>query len=151
MPNRSTHAAIGALTGGTIASVRAANEATPEFLAEATGGVIGGWLGGVLPDVLEPATSPNHRRAAHSVVAAGALSMARVAEWQASCRLSGNAATQRAASLPVGCAERNDAQLSAVLWRLAAGILVGLVVGYGSHLALDACTPRGLPPVGRIA
>lgn len=141
---------IGALAGGTVAATRAREEPTPEFTAEAIGGLFGGWAGGVLPDVLEPATSPHHRQLAHSLVAAGGLTMAKLAEWQASCRSAATAATQRAGSLPVGCAERNNAESAAILWRLAAGVIVGLVVGYGSHLALDACTPRGLPLIGRI-
>lgn len=150
MPNRSTHALVGVVAGGAVAAARAVKEPTPELAAEAIGGMIGGWAGGMLPDLLEPATSPNHRQLAHSALAAGALTMAKVAEWQAACRSASAAATQRAATLPVGCAERNNAEVAAVLWRLLAGILVGLVVGYGSHLALDACTPRGLPFVGRI-
>jgi len=31
------------------------------------------------------------------------------------------------------------------LWRFAAGLLIGLAVGYLSHLALDAVTPRSIP------
>jgi membrane-bound metal-dependent hydrolase YbcI (DUF457 family) len=150
MPNRSTHALVGALAGGTVAASRVTGEATVEFAAETVGGLIGGWAGGVLPDLLEPATSPHHRQTAHSMVAAGALTMAKVAEWQAACRSASAAARERASVLPLGCQERNDAELAAVLWRLLAGILVGLVVGYGSHLALDACTPRGLPLIGRL-
>ncbi len=150
MPNRSTHAVIGGLAGGTIAAARARKEPMPEFMAEAIGGVIGRWAGGVLHDVLEPATSPDHRQLAHSLVAASGLTIARVTEWQASCRSAAAAAAQRATSLPMGCAERSNAELAAILWRLAAGVTVGLVVGYGSHLALDACTPRGLPLIGRM-
>lgn len=148
MPNRRTHGVVGALTGGTVAAVRVSNAATPDFAAEMIGGIIGGWIGGVLPDVIEPATSPNHRQLAHSVLAGGVLSLARVAEWQAGCRRSASAVAQRALLLPVGSPERGDAELAAAAWRLAAGILIGLVVGYASHLALDACTPRGLPLIG---
>lgn len=150
MPNRSTHAMLGALTGGAIAAALAGSAPTREFAAETIGGLIGGWAGGLLPDVIEPATSPHHRQLAHSLAAAGGLTMTKVAEWQASCRSAATEALQRAGSLPVGCADRNNTELAAILWRLAAGLIVGVVVGYGSHLALDACTPRGLPIIGRI-
>jgi len=149
MPTRRIHGGVGALSGGTVAAVRVSNAVVPQFAAETIGGVIGGWIGGVLPDVLEPATSPNHRQFAHSMLAGGALTLARVAEGQARRRASANAVANRALLLPVGSRERGDAELAAMAWRLAAGILIGFVVGYASHLALDACTSRGLPLIGR--
>src|SRR5690242_12658174 len=136
MPNRSTHATVGSISGGTFAVLRAADAPAPHLIVEAIGGLFGGWLGGILPDVLEPATSPNHRQLAHSVVAGGALTFAQLSEWQASCRLSADAAAQCALSLPFGSDERRSAEWDALLWRLLAGVLVGLVAGYASHLVL---------------
>jgi hypothetical protein len=148
MPNRATHARAGAAVGVGAAVYCAREAPTEQLLAEAVGGLLGGWLGGVMPDVLEPATSPNHRKLAHSAVAGGALTLARIAEWQASCRTAADAAASRATAHPLGTSERSRAEWEVLLWRLLAGALVGFVAGYASHLALDAGTARGLPLLG---
>lgn len=148
MPNFATHARAGAASGALVAFYRARSAPTDQLLAETVGGLVGGFVGGVLPDVLEPARDPNHRKLAHSVAAGGALTLARIAEWQAACRSSAEAATVRIAACPVGSVERSRAEWDALFWRLLAGALVGLVTGYASHLALDAGTPRGLPLIG---
>lgn len=148
MPNYSTHARAGAVVGILAAAYRAREAPTSQMAAEALGGLLGGWVGGVLPDVLEPARDPNHRKLAHSAVAGGALTLARIAEWQASCRTAADAATNRSLAHPIGSAERSAAEWDAFFWRLLAGALVGLVAGYTSHLVLDAGTPRGLPLLG---
>ena len=44
-----------------------------------------------------------------------------------------------------------DAFLHWVFWvglRLLSGAMAGLIAGYLSHLALDACTPKSLPLLG---
>ena len=148
MPNRITHEFVGATLGGGVAALQVSD--VPQSLAtpEVIGGVVGGLLGGVLPDVLEPATSPNHRQIAHSVVVASCLGLARLTEWQAACRSRADTLDHRAALLPLGCPDRNGAELTAALWRFLSGVIVGLAVGYASHLALDACTSRGLPFLG---
>jgi membrane-bound metal-dependent hydrolase YbcI (DUF457 family) len=148
MPNYATHARVGAAAGGLAAAYRARTAPTEQMLAETLGGLLGGWFGGALPDMLEPARDPNHRKAAHSVAAGGALTLARIAEWQATCRASAEGAAKRAATHPLGSPERSRAEIDVLLWRLVAGALVGLVAGYASHLLLDANTPRGLPLVG---
>lgn len=148
MPNRATHAKVGAAVGATVAVYRARSAPVNHVIAEGVGGLLGGWVGGVLPDVLEPATSPNHRRFAHSVVAGGTLTFARLAEWQATCRTSADRAAEVAILHPADSPERSQAELSALFWRFLAGALVGLVAGYASHLILDATTTRGLPFIG---
>lgn len=148
MPNRATHARAGAAVGVLAAVYRARESPTNQLVAEAIGGLLGGWLGGVIPDILEPATSPNHRRLAHSAAAGGALTLARIAEWQASCRAAADAAASRALAHPLGTSERTRAEWDVLFWRLLAGALVGLVAGYASHLVLDAGTARGLPLLG---
>ena len=148
MPNYSTHARVGAAVGVLAAGCRAREAPTVQMAAEALGGLLGGWVGGVLPDVLEPARDPNHRKFAHSVVAGGALTLARVAEWQAACRTAADTATHQSLTHPIGSTERSAAEWDAFFWRLLAGALVGLVAGYASHLVLDAGTPRGLPLLG---
>ncbi len=90
--------------------------------------VVGGLAGSIftcLPDVLEPATSPNHRDFFHSVAFAGLLvgGMVKLHQWQ----------------------PEED-------WhRLLRGI--GLLAGsaYLIHLVLDATTPKSLPLFGRIS
>lgn len=145
MSNRSTHATVGAGVGAGFAFIRADGAPGPQVAAEVLGGALGGWIGGVLPDVLEPATTPNHRALAHSLVAGGALSFARLAEWQAMCRTRSDSCTSRALCFSAGSQESQNAQREALLWRLIAGVLAGLVAGYASHLVLDAATPKGLP------
>jgi len=78
MPNRPTHQTVGALAGGAMAAARAHGVEDSQFLAETIGGIVGGWVGGVLPDILEPATSPHHRKVMHSVVAAGGFHNAKL-------------------------------------------------------------------------
>ena len=119
-----------AIPAAAAAAYRARTAPTDQLIAEAIGGLIGGWVGGVLPDILEPATSPNHRRVAHSAAAGGALALVRIAEWQASCRAAADAAVTRALAQPVGSPERESAEWDVLFWRLLAGILVGLVAGY---------------------
>lgn len=148
MPDYATHARAGAVSGALVALYRARSAPSDQMLAETLGGLVGGFVGGVLPDVLEPARDPNHRKLAHSVIAGGALTLTRVAEWQAACRSTADAATARVAAYPVGSSERSRAEWDALFWRLVAGALVGLVTGYASHLVLDAGTPRGLPLLG---
>jgi len=148
MPDRSTHANVGALTGAAVAVFRAHSAPTPTLIAEGIGGLLGGWIGGIAPDILEPATTPNHRKLAHSAAMGGALMLTRVTEWQASCRHASNSATRRAIMSQVGSGERSSAELNAILWSVLAGILIGLISGYASHLLLDAATPSGLPAFG---
>lgn len=74
MPNSGTHAAVGTATGIVtwIACRRRRGEAV-RFWGLVVGAAAG-LLGGLAADVIEPATSPNHRRFAHSMAVAVALS-----------------------------------------------------------------------------
>jgi membrane-bound metal-dependent hydrolase YbcI (DUF457 family) len=150
MPNRKTHAAVGMALGGTLAAARVAHVGWAKSLPEIVGGVAGGFVGGILPDLLEPATSPRHRKVAHSLIAAAGLTLVRIAEGQAACRSNAEGLEQQGVGVPVGSCERNDAELGSILWRLLAGAILGFVVGYASHLALDAGTPCGLPIIGDL-
>lgn len=80
-----------------------------------------GYAAGTLPDILEPATSPNHRQFFHSIAVVGMLGWGlwRLWEWQ----------------------PEDDAQ-KLLKW-------LGLCAGgaYLVHLVMDATTPRGLPVV----
>ena len=150
MPNRSTHLPVGGFSGMSIAAFLARNEPVECVLLEGIGGALGGSVGGLLPDGLEPATSPRHRKFCHSYAAAGgvALTASVVAEWQAQCRRW--AAEQRAKALTFapGSQERSAAELAAMGWSILSGFIAGVVVGYGSHLILDALTDQGLPILG---
>ena len=107
MPNRATHEAVGAASGAAFALLRVGGDApTLQAVAEVLGGALGGWMGGVIPDVLEPATTPNHRELAHSIAAGGTLTLARLAEWQASCRTEAKGCEARALVFPLGSAAR---------------------------------------------
>jgi len=142
-----THRIVGGVAGGVAAAIAAGDRSPAEILVEALGGIAGGILGAMLPDELEPAIHSWHRSIMHSCSAAyvGAATLpALVAEWQAHCR---NQATHhdRAASSASVQSDRIWHLGCALLWRLLSGLLLGLVVGYASHLVLDAATPRSLP------
>lgn len=81
--------------------------------------VLGAVLGAKLPDILEPAVHSHHRAFFHSIAFAGGLIWAvkKLREWEPTT------------------AEH----------RLLKAACLGALVGYGSHLALDATTPRSLP------
>lgn len=147
MPGRRAHTAGGVLAGSISALCLSANQRPTCQLVEIAGGALSGGLFGRLPDILEPATSPRHRRFAHAVMpgfAAGFPAVCHVGSWQRDLR----ARADRRAVLRQQTA---DGLLS--LWhgfvefllRLLAGAIPGAIAGYWSHLLLDARTPNGLP------
>lgn len=81
-----------------------------------------GALGAVctnLPDILEPATSPNHRKVFHSVTCAVAVAVGMKKAW--------------------------DWEPEDDLGRLLRFVALVAGAGYLAHLALDATTKRSLP------
>lgn len=72
-----------------------------------------------LPDVLEPATSPNHRNIFHSVACAAAIAVGLKRAW--------------------------DWKPEDDLGRFARFVVLVAGAGYLAHLALDATTKRSLP------
>jgi inner membrane protein len=78
----------------------------------------------LLPDILEPATSPNHRQFFHSAVFATLLAggLYKLHKWE-----------------PEDSAKK--------FWK-ALGMLA--ISGYLIHLALDATTTKSLPLIGRL-
>lgn len=145
MPNRHTHLGVGVGTGALAAGYRARTEPIRHLVAELVGGAIGGGVGGVTPDILEPATSPNHRDVAHSVAAGAVIVWMGVANWQAYCRNRACLSDQLACRTEIHPDVRASAELRAVLWRMLAGAIVGFAAGYLSHLALDATTAKRIP------
>lgn len=132
MPNKATHVRAGMISGGAVATLQARDLSGAALLAEVLGGILGGYCGGRLPDVIEPPTSPRHRQTAHSwTIGIGtAFSALQILpQWQCSIRDFGK---ERSPEIQFLC-------------HVAAGTLMGVAVGYVSHLALDSVTPSGLP------
>ena len=116
MPNTKTHFLVGAAIGAVAYCIIKKSQDQPIELPGLFGmGLVGG-VAGLLPDIIEPATSPNHRELAHSF----------------------------AALIAVGAGinnlnERQDMDSAQKgLWNI-------LALGYISHLFLEAGTPAGLP------
>lgn len=147
MADRRTHKVVGGASGAIAAAYVAQNSEPIHVLMEALGGAIGGVLGSLLPDEFEPAIHSWHRSFAHSLsgAAAGVATLpALIDRWQEHCRA-------RAVSHDRLCEQASDEAsrlwhaLCAVAWRILSGLIIGIAVGYLSHLASDTMTPRGLP------
>jgi len=149
MSNRRQHAIAGAAAGAGAALFQVRPSAPPfETLLEALGGAGGGFVGSALPDLIEPATSPNHRDVAHSVAASTALTVKTARPFSfyregLRARADDYAAKRRQSEVPR--LEQLWYFLCECFYRLVAGAVSGLVPGYLSHLVLDAGTPKGIP------
>lgn len=141
----STHAAVGLVAGGITAAVKAPEEAPHAKLVEVLGGCWGGLHGGLTPDRLEPAFCPRHRGPAHSWVAALGIAAATLDFARAECRRVANDFAIKSRDLSLPPLTRILYGIAEVLFRFLAGALTGFKAGYASHLALDGCTPMGLP------
>lgn|SRR5665213_628999 len=132
MPNFKKHITVGAAVGGganllwQLCKILDAPNAPKDFweilsridfLEIAAFGVVGAGCA-ALPDMIEPATSPNHRAAFHSVVCAGFVSY--------------------------GAFGKHTHNLSPV----EKHALCVAAVSYLSHLVLDSETSKGLPLLG---
>ena len=145
MANRLKHHMWGVGAGIGAGLLLAPQEDALGFIAELLGSAIGGAVGGQVPDVLEPALSPNHQAVAHGGLAVVGLAYAARAGWAANCRKQATACRERAALFGRTLEEQQADRVEELLWRLVAGLIIGFIGGYASHLALDAGTPRGLP------
>jgi hypothetical protein len=147
MANRKTHLTAGIASGTAAAIYTARDQTGAAFIGEIVGGAVGGAAGGLLPDLLEPAIHSWHRSTAHSIATATAVGIAAarsVPDWQQWCRK--NAAHHD--SLHASATDILSSAwhaFMAFLWRFFSGFAAGLPVGYLSHLALDAGTPRSVP------
>ena len=122
MASGTTHRSIAGLAGFAAAAVLTHRDTTVDLPHP----VVAGGLAAVLtnlPDWLEPATNPHHRQFCHSLLFAAGLGWLakRVYEWRP---------------------EEGPAKVVRQVLLVGAG-------AYLVHLALDACTPRGLPLIGR--
>lgn len=147
MSDGRTHRAIGTIAGGGYALATAQQQRPEHLLLEFLGGLVAGAVGGRLPDVFDPPTHPGHRSLAHGIAPVAALGTVAVRSLDgAQAWLRAEAARRAALSASAGTPlQRLWQALLELLCRLGAGALAGLIGGYGSHLALDAFTPAGLP------
>ena len=116
MSNAKTHFLVGAAIGAGLYCLMKKSHDQPIELPGLLGMGLAGGVAGLLPDIIEPATSPNHRELAHSF----ATLIAIVAGINNLNERQGMEAAQKG------------------LWNT-------LALGYVSHLLLDAGTPAGLP------
>ncbi len=145
MPGKRTHSGVG-LAIGLGAGVLAVQGGDPEYrVIEVAFAGLGGWIGGVTPDLLEPASDPNHRAFFHSLTAGGGIAAVASADWLKSIRARADECAARASAAPEGSDLRRSEELKCLALHCAAGLLIGFLAGYASHLVLDAVTPRGLP------
>jgi hypothetical protein len=147
MANGNTHRIIGTFSGLGFSVYKAKDQQGLPFLLESVGGSFGGYLGGRAPDIFEPPIHPNHRSTAHGflpVLTIGYLGADWLTQWQKKLRdtaqhystLSEQATTEF---------EKIWFALLAMVLRFFCGVLAGMYAGYGSHIVLDAMTPKGLP------
>lgn len=150
MANRKQHVVLGFTVGVGGYALHSYAEEGRTTLPELFGAGLSGVAGALLPDIIEPATSPNHRSFFHSVsfvVIAGPPSWSyawRIKDEQ--IRLAEDCEA-RANAMQDGF-EKSLWKLQAILHRFLAGLLPGLVLGYASHLLADSVTPKGLPFLG---
>ena len=116
MADAKTHALIAGVAGVAAYAVYCRRNAQEVRFLDAVASGLVAVAGGLAPDLIEPANNPNHRRLFHSLAAGTAL-------------IQGNNQVQANDRVP------DSAKL----------ILILLVVGYVSHLLVDALTSKGLP------
>lgn len=148
MPDRRTHTLLAVPIGVVAALASAPKHQGVDAFATVLGGGLGGYIGGVMPDLLEPATSGHHREFAHSVAGGALLCASPIYALAVRWREQARALEASAVLLPIESVDRDRLLARVFGLNLAAGMLVGFLAGYLSHLALDARTPRSLPLLG---
>ncbi len=142
-----THKKVGKPLGLGYAAYSARNEQPLALVIESMAGWQGGKTGARLHDIIEPATSPNHRGLGHSLLGNGAvvaIAARPVGELQTKIRTWAHERVEKAQqseSVFESCLQL----LGAATAHAAVGWMNGVIAGAGSHLLLDATTPRGLP------
>ncbi len=117
MPDARVHAVAGASTGVAWYVVYCRKSGIKVKFPDLLVASVIGLAGGLLADVFEPASDPNHRKFAHSILLALGLVVLIGLIW-------------------------HDSAFNSEEQRLALG---GLIVAYLSHLMLDSATPRSIP------
>jgi hypothetical protein len=149
MANRRTHRTVGAVAGAFLAFVLSKGQPVWHRIVELIGGTTAGLFSALLPDIFEPADSPNHRSLIHGVLPNTVL-LVYCARRLRLCQVSLRSRADDHANLA-----KQAQTAGSRLWhwsveffcRFFAGAAAGALIGYGSHLALDAFTPRSLPPI----
>jgi hypothetical protein len=134
MPNGKTHALIG-IGSGVAGSLYFFHEGLTglEMTVLGAGGGVGGYLGAKLPDVFEPATSPHHRKFAHSASFNASVATVGYAILDNFSQNVGNFAQQihqKIAEAQDGAAKLGWSLLLFVVL-FGAGFVVGTAAGYG--------------------
>lgn len=122
MPNKLAHCTVAALaTGVVILNIEAKEGKNP--LAPAGGSVLAA-IGTNLPDMLEPTIHPHHRQVFHSVAIVAMIGggMYKLSQWEP---------------------QTEGEKLLKFCLMVAGG-------AYLVHLAMDACTKRSLPLLGKL-
>lgn len=147
MPNRDVHGPVGAVSGGAYALYMSDGQSPWHAVAETVGGAAGGLVGGILPDQIDTPEHPRHRAEAHSMAITGTIGWIlkeNLPQWQSALR-------DQADSFATMRTQADSPLLQVVYWlaeyfcRFFAGLIAGVLAGYGSHLALDFFTPMSIP------
>lgn len=149
MPNKKTHDAAATIVGAVVGMQLMATEDSLTRILEVMAAVGGAIVGSRLPDLIEPAVHSHHRGVAHALIPAGTVYLALFADSRAVCAQKAGECRTRAQACAIGSRERANHESLCLLWNLTAAALAGFAYGYLSHIALDACTPRGVPLMGR--
>lgn len=147
MPNRRVHIVAGALAGAGFSIATSTEQTDGARILEGLGGILGGTVASPLPDFLEPGRLPSHRGFAHSITAGGlviTLAKEHLPSWQAHFRQWADSFSEERASCQPGSPSVLLYALAEGICRFLAGLVAGLIAGYGSHLLLDSLTPYGL-------
>ena len=150
MPNADVHRLVGRCAGAATAAYCARGQNEFVMLFETFGGVIGGDAGARCPDLIDLPTSPNHRSYAHGVAPVGAgimLACQQVPQLQAQLRALARRQAQFGDAAESSAAQAWYLAMETLCYMLT-GAVAGFPAGYASHLALDATTRKGLPPLG---
>jgi hypothetical protein len=145
--NERAHQAVAIPAGIAVSLFQTQGQPSFGRILEVAGAGCAASLGARLPDWWDPPNCPDHRSWAHSLslaaagtAAAGAnlADLQRYLRWQA-------ASHAQAAYWATDPLVRSWHTLCEWFYLFLSGCFVGVLVGYGSHLALDAFTPRSLP------
>jgi hypothetical protein len=152
MPRCKEHREFGSICGGTAALVRAQDQDLFSMFCEVIGGAGGGWIGGQIPDWLEPSRrNPRHRGICHSELSVASvyhLGKRALRKWETSFREAADRLEAKASIRPEDTFLNICRRIVAVLCRILAGFLMGLIAGYVSHIVLDADTKMSIGLLG---
>lgn len=145
MPNRQHHLAIGVGVAAVLIIIimLSSDEHSVPTLAELLGFGTGTVVGSVSPDIIEPATTPNHRRAAHSIVALGSTAKIvvdppeEITRLRRGFRQAAELNRARRNRLPARHPDRAGLWVAEQTQLFALGFAAGFPLGYASHLTAD--------------